>query len=172
MGGVFHEAAASLGLKEASAIGNMQSVRAGYWYHWLPMYLWLKSTGVWFWIIQCFLAFRGEPLGKFCKSFRKWRRNSSLIQLIWDWLRESKAAAWASCQWCRGHTKGGSMWQQWMEFHKLSMMFNPSLPVWYSDIHFYWIGLWMDCKFAFSSQLVQPTAANRLLDIFKTQGLL
>ena len=67
-------------------LSNMQSVvKGGYWYHWLPMYLWLKSTGVWFWIIQCFLAFRGEPLGRFCKSFRKWRRNSSLIQLIWDW---------------------------------------------------------------------------------------
>ena len=186
MGGVFHEAAASLGLKEASAIqvpeiwgnhelplSNMQSVvKGGYWYHWLPMYLWLKSRGVWFWIIQCFLAFRGEQLGRFCKSFRKWRRNSSLIQLIWDWGKAKqppgpavngvaaiqRAAACGSNEWSFISCRSCSI--QLCRYDS------------YSDIHFYWIGLWMDCKFAFSSQLVQPTAANRLLDIFKTQGLL
>lgn len=96
MGGVFHEAAASLGLKEASAIqvpgdlgnhelplSNMQSVEQDTGIIGCPCnYLWLKSMGVGFWTIHCFLAFRGEQLGRFCKSFRKGRRNSSLIQLI------------------------------------------------------------------------------------------
>lgn len=122
---------------------------AGYWYHWLPMYLWLKSMSVWFWIIHCFLAFRGEPLGKFCKSFRKWRRNSSLIQLIWDWGKAKQPPGpavngVAAIQ--RAAACGSNEWS-FISCQSCSI----HLCRYDILIHFYWIGLWMDCKFAFSS---------------------